>query len=720
MDKIYSQTLNHSRVIFIFQLTMEINLKTKKKKLKSDELNYGNAPQTNNKSIKPDIISIVLLTIISMLFVLMCYQNNHIQDDAFITFRYVNNFVAGHGLVFNPGEHVEGFTSFLWVLILVIIKWLGFELLQFSQVAGIAFGIFSIWLTFLITKIFFEKFPADDRTSQKSKGIFSISDLQIVPSAMLAFTGAFQYWSISGMEVTLFTSLSLLSIYLYLQATHKNNSLTLFSICITLTAFVRPEGVLLFVAIILHYWSKLFRDGEKNNPKTFLTKLLGKNKRNPVMIFITANFVLLTFRFFYFGYPFPNTFYAKTGLSYEYLATGLNYIWDFFKMYLFYGSAFIVILFLITKTELRSYILLFFSIIILFFLYTIAVGGDVLPLFRFVLPALPLIYILFVSGLFLLSGYLIKNFTKPVMNIAAVVTMLISVGVIYYNYAVPLERIDKYAFYENQLVEKMRASGKWLSEKQSEYDHKLVVAATTIGAVSFYSDAKVIDLLGLTDETIAHSPRPLRIISGKHTGWKERNYNVEYVLSQKPDFIYFSTGIKPSAYAERALFLSEDFVNNYYPYFFNAIGNFVETIYKRKYDTDQRTNFIHFSANPNFDSNYVNLYNKLLNMKGKPEFRERAFSICNQIEKIGPLNFTGARYQLGLLFEQDRNKSKVVEIMNEAALRDDYLSLAHFYLGKHYSIEKNYPLAQVHFELVQKYNPDFFEYQTRLRSRLQN
>ena len=37
-------------------------------------------------------------------------------DDAFISFRYALNLVEGHGLVFNAGERVEGYTNFLWVL----------------------------------------------------------------------------------------------------------------------------------------------------------------------------------------------------------------------------------------------------------------------------------------------------------------------------------------------------------------------------------------------------------------------------------------------------------------------------------------------------------------------------------------------------------------------------------------------------------------------------
>ena len=37
-------------------------------------------------------------------------------DDAFISFRYARNLLEGNGLVWNPGERVEGYSNFLWVL----------------------------------------------------------------------------------------------------------------------------------------------------------------------------------------------------------------------------------------------------------------------------------------------------------------------------------------------------------------------------------------------------------------------------------------------------------------------------------------------------------------------------------------------------------------------------------------------------------------------------
>jgi hypothetical protein len=45
-------------------------------------------------------------------------------DDAYIIFRYARNFALGRGLVFNVGERVEGYTSFLWTLQLAFGEWL--------------------------------------------------------------------------------------------------------------------------------------------------------------------------------------------------------------------------------------------------------------------------------------------------------------------------------------------------------------------------------------------------------------------------------------------------------------------------------------------------------------------------------------------------------------------------------------------------------------------
>jgi arabinofuranosyltransferase len=47
-----------------------------------------------------------------------------VTDDAYISFRYVERWVEGLGLTFNPGERVEGFSNPLWVGLLAAVRWL--------------------------------------------------------------------------------------------------------------------------------------------------------------------------------------------------------------------------------------------------------------------------------------------------------------------------------------------------------------------------------------------------------------------------------------------------------------------------------------------------------------------------------------------------------------------------------------------------------------------
>ena len=72
---------------------------------------------------------------------IFCLQLFHYQvhttDDAYIFFRYAENIVQGYGIVWNQGESpVEGFSSPLWLLILVLGGQIGFSPVIVSKVIG--------------------------------------------------------------------------------------------------------------------------------------------------------------------------------------------------------------------------------------------------------------------------------------------------------------------------------------------------------------------------------------------------------------------------------------------------------------------------------------------------------------------------------------------------------------------------------------------------------
>src|SRR5207249_10253554 len=62
-------------------------------------------------------------------------------DDAFISFRYAANLAGGRGLVFNEGERVEGYTDFLWVVLLAACRFLGADIAAASQALGLLFSL---------------------------------------------------------------------------------------------------------------------------------------------------------------------------------------------------------------------------------------------------------------------------------------------------------------------------------------------------------------------------------------------------------------------------------------------------------------------------------------------------------------------------------------------------------------------------------------------------
>jgi hypothetical protein len=60
------------------------------------------------------------------------------SEDAYITFRYARSFAIGHGLVFNPGEHVMGFSSPIWTLWMAVGVRLFHDPLPWARLSSLA------------------------------------------------------------------------------------------------------------------------------------------------------------------------------------------------------------------------------------------------------------------------------------------------------------------------------------------------------------------------------------------------------------------------------------------------------------------------------------------------------------------------------------------------------------------------------------------------------
>ena len=62
-------------------------------------------------------------------------------DDAYITLRYARNLFEGHGLVFNIGERVEGFSNFTWLSVLAAVGWSGLSMPMAMKVLSFLSGL---------------------------------------------------------------------------------------------------------------------------------------------------------------------------------------------------------------------------------------------------------------------------------------------------------------------------------------------------------------------------------------------------------------------------------------------------------------------------------------------------------------------------------------------------------------------------------------------------
>jgi hypothetical protein len=110
-------------------------------------------------------------------------------------------------------------------------------------------------------------------------------------------------------------------------------------------------------------------------------------------------------------------------------------------------------------------------------------------------------------------------------------------------------------------------------------------------------------MLGLTEPTIARHPANSE---GIVSTWREKHFNAKYVLTQKPEVILFSTELKPSSPAERALFLYPEFRRNYRLEF--LFGNSRLFIFYRKF-----RNYTEVSQ-PDQPARFVNLVHDGLNL----------------------------------------------------------------------------------------------------------
>jgi len=217
------------------------------------------------------------------------------SDDIYITFRTLYNFNHGHGLVWNTTERVQAFTHPMWMMCLAPL----YALTGHAYFTAIGLSlILTALIPFLLRR-------------------FKTGDKWVVGGVMLLVSSrAFVDFSTSGLENPLSHILILLFAAEVLRKKKEEAPnfirLGLYAALLVMTRM----DLLLLVLPCLGYWTWKYR-----SKSTFHKLLLGFL---PLILWEVFSLI-------YYGFLFPNTFYAKamTGFPKAWLLKqGVYYLWD--------------------------------------------------------------------------------------------------------------------------------------------------------------------------------------------------------------------------------------------------------------------------------------------------------------------------------------------------------------------------------------------------------
>ena len=568
----------------------------------------------------------------------------HTADDAFISLVYAKNLSNGDGLVFNIGERVEGYTNFLWILLLSIPHLIRIDATLFAELLGFCAAVGTLVTTFLLSLKITPKRPVV---------------YHFIPSILLAANGAFSYWSFSGMETALFTFLVSMGVYHYVREVASSKPSLLSSLVWGLASLTRPEGILLFTLTTVHYLLHLKKE-RKISVITVSKWIL------PFSALVVPHFI---FRFLYYGSFLPNTYFAKSPPWHVAIEFGITYTSQFLVEYGLWGISIISPIFLLFVSSDKQKGTYIATIIWTYYAYVISVGGDVLGAHRFFVPILPMLYLSFQEGIYRLLHLLpwksgdIKK--RPDIVITFFLT-LITGTITYITHSLPQKSLLTTRDFSIHHNAKLKDLATYINQLDSSTN--LVVATGAIGIPKYFTDARIIDLIGLTDSTIA---RHSQTSTGLSSPSILRKHNTSYVLSKSPDLIFFITGTKPQTLAEKSLFLSEKFRRGYYvSHFRNGFKAFVRA---NSYDPKKPQNDY---DKPNFVDYYIDGLNAL--NRNDTTAVIKYFTKCIS---TAPPDFSYPYSHLGALFfdnkQIDRAKPYFVQAMNI----DPYNVHAHSYLA---------------------------------------
>ncbi len=421
------------------------------------------------------------------------------SDDAYISFRYAENLIHGHGLVFNAGERVEGYSNFLWTVWCAVGMKLGAGPETWTGVWGIACYAASIALLGWL---------AARRAGPGAR---------FVPLAALlaAFHRDWSIFATGGLETSMFTMLLLVSYALLAGPPPGAARLAAAGAAMGLVALSRPDGIL-FAGL-----AGLFLLVEQ------------RGLRHGVLVYAVALAALVVpyaaWKLSFYGDLRPNTYYAKSA-AHAWYRQGAHYVFLYFRKY-----AVLLLAMPLATPALRAAgpdpagrrrsvaLAALFALGGTF--YVMHVGGDFM-FARFLIPVAPFYLILIEEGWSRIAG------GRPRLHLAGALAMLVATAALPYPFRGEgwiHGIVNEHEFYTPERRDLAERQGETLRRATEGLPVRMAFAGSQ-AALAFHSKVPLAieAAAGLTDSFIAHQPLAERGRVGH-----EKPAPMDYVISRR-------------------------------------------------------------------------------------------------------------------------------------------------------------------------------------------
>jgi hypothetical protein len=411
-------------------------------------------------------------------------------DDAMISMRYAHNLASGEGLVWNPGERVEGYTNFLWVLYMALVHLFPLSLAKTSLVVALTNIVLAAACLPLLLRIV--------RLLGGGVLVGAATLLAYVLSQNIAG------WTTAGAETPLLSLLFLCGAWRVVreaQQEHSPHPLTY--LAIGTLGLVRSDGVVLAVALC------------------GLSFVLNPHKKRVVLYSALAMLLPaahIAFRLVYYGDIIPNTAHLKVTNWDNKTGHGLAYLLDFAATYI------VVVLFALVGALLsRQWSQrLLLGVLLLYGAYVVYAGGDGFMQFRFLVPVLPLLLALAFLGIQRIAPQQAARLALSFFCIATIPLAVPGDTTPLYPRHVAIGNIEIGLLLRHNTPPTTRAADFWA------------------GLVFYHSEVRGIDLLGKNDPHVARLPARYGDVPGHN------KFDFDYSLGVlRPDYVLSTFRLPP-------------------------------------------------------------------------------------------------------------------------------------------------------------------------------